>query len=272
MSYGIVPYGKQAYGGIVADLSLVRAKPASTNVLRVTLTKEPQRQGAQYVGDVLNPRTWQITRDDTGVGFTVLSVSLFDDPLVWDIRILEAFASANIQHTVSAPSLLDNEGSPIDAPRSATFNGITASAKSSDNRQAASRRYAIRDFNNPQPATSIGSEGGVYVIANGDYQLHEGTDFVRKQIFRRLMTSKGGFTFLPNFGVGLRVKEPVPAGDLITLQKEITDQVKLEPEVEAVRVVVTQAKNQLTVQVLARLKSTGQQISVPVEVPFSVNF
>ena len=113
----------------------------------------------------------------------------------------------------------------------------------------------------------------MYKVSNdGDYQLHGGTDFVRKMIFRRLMTAKGGFRFLPDFGVGLRVKEPLPIGNLISLQKEIEDQVKLEPEVDKVRATVTQDQNHLTVTVFARLKQTGQQLSLPLSIPFGVSF
>jgi hypothetical protein len=274
MSYGIEQYGIDPYGSLEASLlggfNLVRARPVSTNVVRVTFSQEPQNISAQLPGDVLNPREWKLVRLDTGVGFTILSISATPAKLEWDVRVLEALASSNISHRISALTLLDTFGDPI-AQDSADFFGILDASLSTPDRQVANQRYAIRDLNNPQASLASGSTGGVYAVGkNGDYQLHDGTDFVRKLILRRLMTTKGAFRFLPDFGVGLRVKEPLPTGDLISLQNQISDQVKQEPEVEKVRVSVSQDQNKLTVVVLAVLKLTGQQISIPLSTPFGV--
>ncbi len=277
MTYGIEQYGIDPYGGLsaadlAASIAIVSATPISTHVVRVLLSKTPQLISAQLPGDALNPRTWKIVRTDTGVGFTILSISVPNTSKTVDVRVLEALGSSNIEHLISADTLLDSAGNPVTPPSALPFFGLLSAALASHDRRVADSKFAIRDLNNPQGALPSGSTGGVYSISSaGDYQLHDGTDFVRKLIFRRLMTSKGGFRFLPGFGVGLRVKEPVPAGDLISLQKEIEDQVKLEPEVDKVRVSVAQDQNSLTVVVLARLKTTGQQISLPIAVPFGVN-
>lgn len=273
MGYGNEQYGIDAYGsnaalaGLLGTFNIVSALPIATNIVRVTLSREPQGISEQLIGDALNFRTWKIVRLDTNVGFTVLS-STPVDVVVYDIRVLESLGSSNIVHRVSAPTLLDINGDPIGEPDNAEFLGILSTSQTTPDRKAASRKFAVRDLANPQGALPSGGTGGVYTIAkDGDYQLHEGTDFAIKQIFRRLMTVRGSYRFLPNFGVGLRVKEPLPAGDLISLQKEIEDQVKLETDVDKVRVALKQNKNQLTVVVQARLKATGQKISVPLPIP-----
>ncbi len=277
MSYGLEQYGLDAYGSNAAALSgfgILRAVPVATHVVRMHLSEVPQSISSQLPGDVLNPLTWQIIRTDTGVGFTILEISPTPNTRQWDIRVLEPLASSNITHQVATATLIDELGGPLtDPPSIVSFAGILDASLSTPERTAANQKFAIRDLNNPQAALPSGSSGGVYTIGqDGDYQLHGGTDFVRKLIFRRLMTTPGAFRFLPNFGVGLRVKEPLPSGDLITLQKEISEQVKLEPEVDKVRVSVAQNNNQLTVVVQARLKLTGQQISVPFITPFGANF
>jgi hypothetical protein len=172
---------------------------------------------------------------------------------------------------VSSTTLLDEGGSPIDAPRNTTFLGSLQKTKSSIDELTARRKFSIRDIDNPA-APKGSNPGGVFTVSSdGDYLLHEGSDFIRKLIFRRLMTTKGGFYHLPNYGVGLRVKEPLPAGDLISLQKEIKDQIEQEPEITQSRVIVTQSAGALTLVIRARLEPTGQQISFPLNIPFAVN-
>ncbi len=275
MSYGQEQYGVDSYGSndaVLPQLAITAASPVSTNVVRVTLSREPQTTVASAAGDVLNTRTWKLVRLDSNVGFTIIQISSISET-VWDVRVLEALGSSNITHQISADTLLDTVGGLITVPSAFNFAGLLDASVSTPDRLVANRQYSIRDLDNPQAALASGSSGGVYKVSNdGDYQLHGGTDFVRKMIFRRLMTAKGGFRFLPDFGVGLRVKEPLPIGNLISLQKEIEDQVKLEPEVDKVRATVTQDQNHLTVTVFARLKQTGQQLSLPLSIPFGVSF
>lgn len=277
MSYGLEQYGIDPYGStdssVAGGLSIVGAKPVSTHTIRVTLAKEPQAISSQLPGDVFNPRTWTVVRLDSGVGFTVMEVVAITSNLEYEIRLLEALGSSNVQHQVSSETLLGEDGGLIENPMFHNFFGLLDASQSTPERRAAQDKYAIRDIFNPQGLLPSGSTGGVYTVAtDGDYQLHGGTDFARKMILRRMMTTRGGFSHLPGFGVGLRVKEPLPSGDLISLQKDIEDQVKLEPEVDKVKVSVSQNKNALTIVVLARLKTTGQQISVPVSTPFGANF
>jgi len=271
MSYGIAPYGTSPYGCVVADLSISNAVAISTHVVRVTLTKAPQALSASLLGDVLNPTTWRVSRGDTSQSFTVLLISKVSN-FVWDIRVLEKFASRNVTHTVSSATLLDVGGSLLDVPRSRVFAGILSAAASTPERKAAKRKQGIRDLNNPPAPTGSNSVSGSLVInSEGDYQLHDGPDFIRKLIFRRLTTAKGAFWHLPNYGVGLKVKEPIPGTELVKLRAEIERQIKLEPEVGGVTVTVRQSANSLSILVRATLRPTGQQVSFPLQVPFGVS-
>jgi hypothetical protein len=270
MSYGISPYGIGLYGGMVADLSISQAVAISTHVVQVTLTKQPQNILKSLPGDVLNPATWSITRGDTGQGFNILEITKVSET-VWDIRTLESFASANVFHTVSSSVLLDTGGSVIDVPRSAQFRGLLDASKATPERRAATRNQAIRDYRNPPAPSGLNSLSGTLIIGtDGDYQLEDGQTLVRKLIYRRLTTIPGSFWHLPNYGAGIRVKEPVPATGLIKLRAEIERQVKLEPEVERVRVSLRQSANSLIITVRARLRPTGQQVTFPLQVPFGV--
>ena len=62
------------------------------------------------------------------------------------------------------------------------------------------------------PVDPLGAIGGSLRIgADGDYVADEGTELMKKLILRRLLTPKGAFFHLPDYGYGLAVKEPTPA-------------------------------------------------------------
>jgi len=275
MSYGFESYGLDAYGSnaaaSVGPLTFLGAVAISTNIVQVTLSKPPQALSSQLAGDALNPATWSVIRNDTGVGFTVVEITPTTSDQVWNVRVLEPLASSNVAHTIAASGLLAADGGLSGSPTSAEFQGMLSTKTATPDALAADRDFSIVDLANPQASLSSGATGGVYTIGqDGDYDLDGGTDFVRKLILRRLMTVRGGYRFLPNFGLGIQVKQPLPAADVISFQKEIETQVKLEPEVDKVRVLVTQDRNALTVLVQANLRATGQNITVPLEVPFTV--
>ena len=103
--------------------------------------------------------------------------------------------------------------------------------------------------------------GALQIDAGGDYVLQQGTALVRKLVIRRLITRPGDFYHLPDYGLGLRIKEPVP-GEIITLRGEIERQVELEPDVEAALATLSFSGNVLTIQVKVVLKTTGEGFEI----------
>lgn len=103
----------------------------------------------------------------------------------------------------------------------------------------------------------------------GDYGLHSGVPFVKKMILRRLMTAPGDFFHLPTYGVGLKVKEPLPVQRLVSLRKLIELQLAKEPEIEALSVNLTQyaESNVLLVDIKGRVRKTSEAFSL--SQPFS---
>lgn len=270
MSYGLTPYGTTPYGSVVADLFIVSAFAVSDRVVRVQLSKPPQFDLKTKAGDVTNPRTWLITRADTGIAFTVLRIepAPVETPETWDITVLEKFGSKNVTHVVSSSTLLDAGGSLIDEPDQYNFPGALNSDIATVEAQAGKRRATVKDLENPQFDRGARTGGTLKIKANGDYQLHSGTEMVKKLILRRILSRPGSFWHLPNYGLGIRVKEPLPSGDLVSLQRAIVDECKKEPEVSDVVAKVSQDRNALTLVIYARLKATGQSITLPVDVPF----
>lgn len=269
MSYGLSPYGLSPYGGITPNLFVVNAFPISTNTLRVTFSKEPQNISPQLVGDILNTRTWKIIRNDTNTGFNILYINKVNSQ-TWDVTVLEQFGTINIEHTVTLATLLDVGGSQIDSPNFILFKGILESAKSSNDRKSSKRGFVLTDIESPPAPSGLNSIGGVYVIRGGDWNLHEGEKLIEKLIIRRITTPRGAFRAigLINYGLGLRVKEPLPAAEIVKFQADAINEIKQEPEVAEAAVRVEQDKNAFTIFVAARLKAVDRPLSFSVPIPF----
>lgn len=264
MSFGTSGWGVSGWGDVgvsSAGISVSGAVAVSTKVVRVTLSAPPKNSNSVTRGDALNPRTWTVQRLDTSAFFTVLGVSKVN-PTVYDVLVYEPFAAVLVSHMVSSTTLVAATGELVTAPTFATFAGLIDKSVATPQAQTAQRRLTIRDIANPPLPKAGSSLAGTFVInGSGDYSFDEGTELLRKLIIRRLITKKGEFFHLPAYGIGIREKEPIP-GSLLTLQAEIERQVRLEPEVDAVKVKLLQDRNVLTVQLSAKLRKTGGQVEI----------
>jgi hypothetical protein len=205
------------------------------------------------------------------VYFNVLHIEPFSAPMVWDIRVLEPFPSFFTNLRVSSDTLKDLGGSLLDSPMSADFPGLIDAAVSTPERISAGKRYSIRDLANPPAPRLPDTIAGTLIIgADGDYAQDEGSELVRKLIMRRLTTGRGGFYHLPEYGEGLKVKQPLPAGDLISFQGSLQRSIKREKEVKEAQVTVRQDGNSLVVVARVQLENTGQMVEVSTSIPFGV--
>lgn len=264
--WGLDQWGLEEYGSTtpLPPLAIDAALAISTKEVQVTLNREPQSLAPTVVGDALNPATWIIQRLDNAFIFSTLSVRK-EDPLTFVVSVLEDFGPFTATHRILSVTLLDADGGAISNPplNRADFAGVLSAETKDEVTRARLRSNAIRDVANPPlPATGTGTTvGGTLVINNaGDYDLESGAPLLRKLIIRRLITLKGGFFHLPDYGLGLGVKETLPAANLIKLRAEAIRQIKREPEVEETDVQLTlSVKNELTVRVRAKTR-TGEGV------------
>jgi len=263
-AFGTGPWGTGAYG-VAAELSIDHAFAISTRQVVVVLTKPPQDISPFLVGDVRAIGSWLITNLDTGGVLIISKIEPYNQPLQWAITTLTQFPFSTTQMQVTAVGLRDAGGAVVQAPRTANFAGVTERALSTPTQVAASRRIVNRDLANlPASSGEQNQVGGTLQIQGGDYALTDGPDLVKKLIIRRLTTTPGDFFHIPNYGVGLRVKEPIPGGDLVKLKASITLQLLREPDVAQADVTLEQTTNLLIVKVKAKLASTGQVVNVGV--------
>ncbi len=113
------------------------------------------------------------------------------------------------------------------------------------------------------------SAGSTLVISSGDYASQSGPDLIMKLVKRRLISNTGDFFHLPNYGLGLRIKEPIPNVDLRKLAVQIEQQVNLEPEVAESRASLSYAAGTgtLLINLKVRLKATGDVIQTDMTIP-----
>lgn len=234
--------------------------------VRVVLSFEPQAQGSTLPGDALNPKTWAISSLNDGRVLTPISVVKVN-ATTFDILTLQMLDNAKVSMQLRTIALRDVMGAPV-ATLTWTFPGSQLVSNTTPQRQTTAAGLALRDIANPPtPNSPVG--GTLEITSSGDYKSVTGEALVRKLIIRRLISSKGDFFHLPNYGAGLRVKDTMANVDLRKLSRELESQIMFEPEVEAASVGLsyTAAASALVVQLKVKLRQTGQEVSVSMMVP-----
>ena len=234
--WGISPWGMGGGGG--GGLSILACYAVTKRTIRVELSLEPMHRSGFLAGDATNPKTWTVYRVDTGATLTVLAVTaVAHSVLVYDLAVGADLGPAIVQHYCASMTLLDVFGAPV-GPLTATLPGTQDEDDLRPGLRTGLRRYQQRDLAVVNLRTGIGDAdaaglpgGTLSIDSTGNYASVTGIALVKKMILRRLTTRPGGFFHLPEFGIGLAEKQPLPGGGLIALKAEIERQVKREPEV-----------------------------------------
>lgn len=209
-------------------LVLTQVYAASRRHVFVEFNNAPLMVSGFGPNDSLNPANWIVTRTDTGERLPVGGV-IPNGSLSVILYLLDPLGPPVVNHAVSVSNLRTSGGSPMTSA-GANFIGI---ANSADNIGARPGRPVTRDLlSRPLGDGEFGAT--LAVGSNGDYANQQGVDLLRKLVERRLFTKPGDFKHLPDYGLGLDAKTPVPPGDLVRLKKEIEEQVLREPEFTSV--------------------------------------
>lgn len=264
--WGLEPWGLGPWGLGLTPLSIGYAYAAGDRFVRLKLTTAPLESASTVPGSVFNPKTWAIQTPGTGRVLTVLSVAKVD-ALTYDILTLEQFDDHYVTMAVGSSTLKDSTGAPAGL-LTFGYKGVRLEKTSTPQKRVTSRGFALKDLANPPtPNSPVG--GTLEITSNGDYKSVEGPQLLRKLILRRLSSKPGDFFHLPEYGIGLREKEPLPVNDLILLKKQIEMQIALEPDVEAakVRLAYDYAASSLLVGMQVKMAKTGQQIEYALPIP-----
>lgn len=89
----------------------------------------------------------------------------------------------------------------------------------------------------------MGDLGDFQVATDGTLALDGGIASLRKRVIRRLITPRGTFAHLPDYGVTIPIKQLIRAGRLREIQTEAELQIGQEPDVAGVKVVAVQRRD-----------------------------
>jgi hypothetical protein len=247
MTWGIGTYGTGGWG-IDLSLNATAARATSERTVLVTLSTPPLAKSPVGDGDALDPATWFVRRGS--FSFHPLAVRQVD-AATFEIFTLLKFDPFLFNLEVGSDFLIDASGN-VAPPFAISFAGckFVPPAESGDR---------VVDYASPF------LQGGLAVASSGDLDAESGVSLLRKLVVRRLTTARGGFFHLPNYGIGLDLKAPLPLADLTALRVEVERQISQEPDLTDVRSrLILGADGVLTVEVQATLERTGEQVSVAV--------
>jgi hypothetical protein len=236
------------------QIKLTEAEAINTHGVLVTLNIPPLALDGLVEGDALNPDTWFVSRLDSGAALTVLQATL-EDSLHVLVTVLEPLGDVHVTHLVATSTLKGASGETLDIGHAAyNFFGTVADPVQPQDVQQPRRP---RDLANPQ--ASKDTLGGSLTVVGGDYATVEGAELVKKLVLRRLLARPGDYFHLPDYGLGLREKEHLNGGGLVSLKAAIERACLLEPEVAQVQAVLTQSADGATLTAAIKMTTRGGQ-------------
>jgi hypothetical protein len=266
--YGYQAWGTSPFGGLtVGVIDFVRAFAAGDRIVLVELNYEPQHLGAQYPGDALNSASWTVVgpvRNAEGVvvgtSDRVVASVEYVDATTYRLITLFPLGPATDTLTVSTVGLRNPVGA-VQPDAAISFDGCAQAP------QLVAQPGTTGDLRNIQPQVLDNQVSGTLQVgSDGDYQLGTVEETVRKLIIRRLTIPKGGFTWLPDYGLDLPVKGLISPGQLPVIRDTIKANVLKEPEVVDAGVRVSlQGDGIVLVQIQAQLRS-GTSVNVATRV------
>lgn len=233
------------------DFAIFLAVAIESNLLRVVFTREPRHFSELSADDALRRDAYTIsipTPVNDSEAPEVESVEVvqsaavwllahgIDLPLAWyaDVRVARRLLYRESYQVVVSTSIeaADGSGPLLANPGDrASFPGIVE-ARGRKRVQTPAMREDGVDLRYDMFI-------GTFVLdGKRDLDTQDGVEALKKRIIRRAITTPGGFSHLPEYGAGLRVKK-LEAREAPKLRQSLLDQIRQEPEVAAVSVDVT---------------------------------
>lgn len=214
-------FGTSTWGGISVTTQLLDAVPLGPRLVAAKLEGEPLQSSQYVVGDALCVNTWTITRPDRVSPLFITGVHKVSGT-EFRLQLADTLGDDSVTHTLSAQQLRSKSGLLAVYPRDITFAGPPY--------QAVVPSPTIADPIDLKGQSSYqnGAPGGLSVGADGDYDEESGAPLIRKLILRRLLTPKGAFYHLPNYGFGLRPKMFLRPSQLQLLKSAMREEIVRE--------------------------------------------
>lgn len=246
--FGFTPLGAGPgpFGG-PGLITVLGVLPESVNGLVVVFDRAPVARGAGLYYSATNIRNYAMTPVDPStptidgvqvpVGMLVPGyspqVAGATGDLV-DAHQVHLQVEADLQPTVRYvlrvdPRVRGRHGEVFAGPTDWEFLALTPGALIPPSRRREERYRDLAYSTFPRPD---GGDTLVYEFdPNTDLAIQGGGDSLRKRIYRRLLTNRGGFAFLPGYGAGLQPQALARGNQLQELADVVVEQVRQEPEV-----------------------------------------
>ncbi len=290
--WGSLPWGAGPWGaGGAADLELLDALAIRENVVRLTFNVAPQFTKLLTPNDASNPKRFQFTPQALPLGLDGQAARAVLPVLVERPRVAGAFGTIldvtldrmmspwPSQYIVAVNQLVSVDGALLASGKtSRMFVAVYRTLRP----QSTSDPTPSRDIANPQtyqaqldPLPQAGDPlalGVIPIDSSGDYAFDSGITQLKKRVFRRLLTPKGAFSALPNYGVGVPTygKKLALEGVRQEIAQEAQKQISQEPDVAAVSVTaITSPENPACTIFRIRIRVAGSAGNAEFDVPFT---
>jgi len=255
--FGIAPFGTEdgPFGGF-GLITILGVLPVSVNEFIVVFDKAPLADDAEGYNSATNVRNWLLVAVDPTITATDGSTHVPKGEVAPTLEptLADAFVDedddtqihlrthvrleAQVRYNVTA--LQPIEGADCEAFVGPDTFEFRARIPGPPLVPRFVQEDRFRDWSNdPFPRDPKQPESTWLIDATGDIDLHDEDDGLRKRVFRRLLAARGGFTHLPTYGVGPKIKSMARSGELQSLANDVAEQIRQEPDVEAAGADVT---------------------------------
>lgn len=245
------------------ELVLLAAYASDSNTITVYLNNEPKALSPLADNDVLNRLNWTLSVV-SGLGVEVPVITKvenvrFDDAIVLREGVTGEWA---VDLRVDKRLLLSGEYRVVVA-NVGTASGGALSTGTGDDRAdfpgvAVARPRRPRRPNRARTGIDLFYDtfaARYSLTPRRDIAAHDGVDYLRKRLIRRVVSSPGGFAHLPTYGVGLEPKKLFRTTEAAELRTAVLNQVLQEPEVAQASVDVQLLPDTVLLFVKARTKA-----------------
>lgn len=255
---GISPLGTDLgpFGGpgLITVLGVLRV---GNNVLSIVYDRYPERGDTLLNTSADNPLNYDIAEVDprlyaddgtvelpSGKAVSTRDVSIIQaEPYAADEKQILIYTDLPMEEAVEydiqiASDILGASGEVFAGTQTFRVSGLGFSRVAMTEVEARENRY--RDL-----AMDLTGEGDIQFLQtyefsdNNDIAIHSGVASLRKRIYRRIITSRGGFVFFPQYGSTLGLKAMLRPGNIQAMANSMVSQIRKEPDVRDAAVVIT---------------------------------
>jgi len=290
--WGSLPWGAGPWGaGGGAELAIVGVLAVRENVARIFFNVAPLFNRLLSPNDASNPKRFRFVAQALPLGNdgeparAVLPVRV-DRPkianslgTILDVTLDRPMSPWPARYLVSVNQLVSADGSLLAVGgTSMMMEAVYRTLRP----QSTSDPSPSRDIANPQtysaqldPLPQAGDPlalGVIPIDASGDYAFDQGITQLKKRIFRRLLTPRGSFLALPEYGVGIGLYGKQLSVEAVRQQicEEAQKQIAQEPDVAAVRVTaLTDLTNPAVTIFRIKVRVSGSQGITQFDIPFA---